>query len=132
MFEAEAEGLRELMAAGAIRVPEVYGCGVRGGESFIEMERLRLGRATAETESRFGKQLAELHRHTQDQFGWTRDNTIGPTPQCNPLSNDWIAFFREHRLGFQLMLAERHGSGEETGALGSQLAEGLSLWREKS
>ncbi|NOR66458.1 MAG: fructosamine kinase family protein, partial [Woeseiaceae bacterium] len=27
MFEAEAEGLRELLAAKAVRVPEVLGCG---------------------------------------------------------------------------------------------------------
>lgn len=121
MFEAEAAGLRELAAAGAVRVPEVYECGVRDGLAFIEMEKLNLERPTAAIEETFGEQLAQLHRRTADRFGWTRDNTIGPTPQINTQSDDWIEFFREHRLGFQLALASRNGYGGELQELGEAL-----------
>ena len=125
MFQAEADGLEELRAAGEVRVPEVIDCGVQSGESFIVMERLRLAPGSRKIERRFGEQLAALHRHTQEQFGWHRDNTIGPTPQINTLCNDWLTFFREHRLRYQLELAERNGYGTDVGELGSRLMERL-------
>ena len=109
MFEAEADGLEELRKANEVRVPEVIDCGVSGGESFLVIERLNLGRASSDTARNFGIQLAKLHRHTQERFGWFRDNTIGPTPQINNYNDDWIEFFREHRLEFQINLAQRNG-----------------------
>jgi fructosamine-3-kinase len=45
----------------------------------------------------------------QTRFGWRRDNTIGDTPQPNPASDNWVAFLREHRLGFQCRLAKCNG-----------------------
>ena len=125
MFEAEAEGLRELSAADAIRVPAVIECGLDNGGAFIAIERLHFEGPTAATETALGEQLAALHRHTRSRHGWHRDNTIGPTPQHNPWSDDWVAFLREHRLGFQLELAARNGYGGDLQALGGQLCEGL-------
>lgn len=125
MFEAEADGLRELEAANAIRVPEVYDCGVAGDESFLEIERFELERPSRAAERKFGQQLADLHRHTADRFGWFRDNTIGPTPQVNQPGDDWVEFFRVHRLGYQLLLADANGYGDEVSSLGRKLSEGL-------
>ena len=125
MFEAEADGLRELQEANAIRVPEVYDCGVSNGESFIEMEKLELGRSSRATEQALGEQLAALHRHTARRFGWYRNNTIGPTPQINEPSDDWIEFFRIHRLGYQLLLADSNGYADELSGLGRQLSDRL-------
>jgi len=109
MFEAEAAGLEALRAAGEIRVPAVIDVGVNAGESFLEIEYLALERPTREATARFGAQLADLHRHTGERFGWIRDNTIGMTPQINDRSDDWIDFYREHRLGYQVALAWRNG-----------------------
>ena len=109
MFAAEAEGLLELAKPGVIRVPEVIDCGVEGDEAFIEIEYLELGRPTRAHQERLGKQLAALHTTTADRFGWHRDNTIGLMPQHNEWSDDWVAFFRERRLGFQLRLAAQNG-----------------------
>jgi len=125
MFRAEADGLRELRSANAIRVPEVVACGVAGNESYIEIERLAFDRPTPATEQALGEQLAELHRHTADQFGWFRDNTIGLTPQKNTQSDNWIDFFREHRLGFQLELAAANGYGDRVTDLGQALSDRL-------
>ncbi|MDH5513031.1 MAG: fructosamine kinase family protein, partial [Gammaproteobacteria bacterium] len=58
---------------------------------------------------RLGRELAQMHRATQKQFGWRHDNTIGSTPQINTPASDWVGFWREHRLGFQLELAARNG-----------------------
>jgi len=125
MFEAEAEGLAELKSTGAIRVPDVADVGITEGQSYISLERLVFSPPTSETERDLGQQLAELHRHTKNQYGWHRDNTIGLTPQHNDQSSDWIEFFREHRLQFQLELAAANGFGDELLELGAQLCEQL-------
>lgn len=109
MFEAEVDGLNELRSAGAVRVPEVIDCGVAGGECYLDLERLHFERPAAGTERRFGEQLANLHRHTRERFGWFRDNTIGLTPQKNDWSEDWVDFFRQYRLRLQLELAAANG-----------------------
>ena len=98
MFEAEADGLRELQSAHAIRVPEVVDCGVRDGRAFLAIERFEFDRPTTSTERKLGEQLAALHRHTERRFGWFRDNTIGLTPQINDWSNDWLEFYRRHQM----------------------------------
>lgn len=125
MFEAEAEGLRELAASGTVRVPEVIDVGVEAGGAYIELERLDLRPAGAECGKTFGRQVADLHRTTVEQFGWTRDNTIGPTAQPNPWTPDWIGFFGKHRLRFQLDLAARNGHGGELQRLGERVIEYL-------
>ena len=107
MFEAEAEGLRELAQTGTVRVPEPLCWGVAAGQAYIVMEYLELG-GSADMAT-FGRQLAAMHRATQERFGWHRDNTIGSTPQPNTPDADWVRFWRERRLGFQLDLAARHG-----------------------
>jgi fructosamine-3-kinase len=125
MFEAEADGLREIGSTQAIRVPEILGCGIENGESFLELERFSFDRATAETEAKLGKQMAKLHLYTAERFGWFRDNTIGPTPQINTWSDDWISFFRVHRLDYQLELATANGYGTAVQERGSKLASNL-------
>jgi len=125
MFEAEADGLRELRSVDAIRVPEILACGIENGRSFLELERFSFDRPTVETETEFGKRLADLHRHTSDRFGWFRDNTIGPTPQINNWSDDWISFFRTHRLEYQLSLAAINGYDVDLEHAGRKLADKL-------
>jgi fructosamine-3-kinase len=122
MFEAEVDGLNEIRATREIRVPEVIDCGVMNGESYLDLERLHFERPSGATEGLLGKQLAKLHRHTQERFGWFRDNTIGLTPQVNTWSGSWISFFREHRLEFQLELAIARGYGADVSRLGKELS----------
>jgi fructosamine-3-kinase len=129
MFEAEAEGLAELKNAGAIRVPEVYDVGTDADSAYIEMERLDLQRGRERDAATLGAGLAALHRHTADLHGWHRDNTIGSTPQHNPQTNDWVAFFRDHRLQFQLDLAARNGYAGELQDRGKRLAGRLELYK---
>ena len=109
MFEAEVDGLDELRKAQEIRVPDVIDCGVESGHAYLVLEHLHMQQPSTETSRQFGHQLARLHRHTADRFGWFRDNTIGPTPQRNDWSGNWIEFFRELRLDFQIQLARRNG-----------------------
>jgi len=121
MFLAEADGLRELAGAGAVRVPNVLGCVSSGNESLLALEWIDFDISDTACERKLGTQLAALHRVTADRFGWHRDNTIGATPQRNTWSDDWVGFFAEHRLGYQLELAARNGFD------GSLQADGLRL-----
>jgi fructosamine-3-kinase len=109
MFEAEAAGLEEIAGSGAIRVPHPICWGASGQAAYLVLEHIAmqpLGNTASET---LGRQLAGMHRHTATQHGWRRDNTIGSTFQGNAQSRDWVAFWREQRLGFQLGLAARNG-----------------------
>jgi protein-ribulosamine 3-kinase len=123
MFEAEAEGLNELAGANAIRVPRPVCWGTAGGSAYIVMEYLDLGGGGRGSLDAFGAQLAALHRATSARYGWHRDNTIGSTPQINTQSDDWVSFWREHRLGFQLELAARHGHRGRLQQRGAELME---------
>jgi fructosamine-3-kinase len=107
MFEAEADGLRDIDATGTIRVPRPICHGVSGSRAYLVLEHIELGGGGSETE--LGRRLAKLHAAPRAHYGWRRDNTIGSTPQPNPEGDDWVAFLREHRLGFQCRLAKRNG-----------------------
>jgi fructosamine-3-kinase len=64
-----------------------------------------------------------MHRITRPAFGWVRDNTIGSTPQINTPADDWIGFWRDRRLRFQLELAVRNGAGGSLQAGGERLLD---------
>jgi fructosamine-3-kinase len=107
MFEAEADGLRELAAADAIRVPRPLVAGIAAKYAFLVTEHLVFeGRCDPR---RLGEDLASLHRHAGTAHGWHRDNTIGSTPQHNATCSRWRDFWRERRLLPQLERAERNG-----------------------
>ena len=125
MFAAEAEGLSEIAAANAVRVPEVLAVGQTADTAFLALQWLPFERPGKTCEQRFGEQLATMHRTTRDRFGWHRDNTIGLTPQRNSWSADWQEFFREYRLGFQLELAAKNGYTGELQQQGAHLLKRL-------
>jgi protein-ribulosamine 3-kinase len=75
------------------------------------LEWIPFDHSSAVAQARLGEQLALQHRRTAPAFGWARDNTIGSTPQVNTRTTDWVEFFREHRLRYQLDLAARGGHG---------------------
>ena len=124
MFEAEAAGLEALRDTGEIRVPEVLDFGIDRGNSFIVLEFLEFEPASGDSPRLIGQRLARLHRHTAARFGWHRDNTIGPTPQINTWNDDWVAFYREHRLEYQVRLAR--ANGYDLSRAGTRLGRSLS------
>jgi len=109
MLEAEADGLRELARARAIRVPGPVACGDAGGVAFLALEWLDI--AGGGRDAALGAGLAQLHRTTAQAHGWYRDNTIGTTQQDNACTDNWATFFRDRRIAPQLALAARNGHG---------------------
>lgn len=108
-FEAEAEGLESLRAAGGVAVPKVIARGCAGDTAWLALEWVELGGRSGTAQRRLGKGLATQHRATRERFGWHRHNTIGATPQRNTPAEDWLDFFRRERLEFQLELATQNG-----------------------
>ena len=128
MFAAEAEGLSEIAATGAIRTPKVIALGESEATAFLALEWLNLDRASAATDSLCGQQLAELHRHSKTRHGWHRSNTIGLTPQINSWNDNWVDFFREHRLHYQLRLAADNGFNRELQMVGARLMKRMPVY----
>ena len=119
MFIAETAGLDAIAATNTLRVPRTIAHGIAGDQSYLVLAYLELGsRGNAHL---LGERLAALHRCTANQFGFAGDNFIGTTLQPNTRTNDWIGFWRQNRLGFQLQLAAKNGYGGRLQILGERL-----------
>ena len=123
MFTAERAGLEAIAATKTVRVPQPIAHGTAGKHAFLVLEYLELrGNGNARL---LGEQLAALHRVQSHQFGFQQDNFLGETLQPNVWLSDWIAFWREQRLGFQLDLAAHNGYGGKLQEMGHRLMERL-------
>ncbi len=126
MFEAEADGLREIINTNSIRAPKPLCSVVSGNNSYLVMEYISLERAPSD--KLLGQQLATMHQHLKPKFGWNQDNTIGSTPQSNTKHTDWQTFWRYERLEFQLDLAQKKGISHQIFDAGMQLADNLKFF----
>jgi fructosamine-3-kinase len=130
MFQAEAAGLEEIALSGAIRAPRVICCGVLDTQSYLVLENLALSGGQPGSATKLGQQLAMMHKvssHNKrsNQFGWSQNNTIGLTTQINTPTVNWIDFWREQRLGFQLDLAKQNGAEPSLYLKGKKLLNNL-------
>jgi fructosamine-3-kinase len=98
----EAFMLRELRAKSNLPVPEVY----YSGDGLLIMEWLLSGSSiTPQVQHHAAELLADLHAQPFDTFGYSQDTLIGPLHQPNPQSDDWVTFFRDHRLMYMAQQA---------------------------
>lgn len=131
MFEAEADGLRELGQCRSIRIPKPLCWGIAGNDAYLVMEYLNLGGSgNAWT---FGEALADMHGIAQNKgdkpsYGWFRENTIGSTAQINEYEEDWHTFWLKHRLGFQLDMARKKGADSHFLRQGEKLKNSLGAF----
>ena len=108
-FQAEAEALKEIQKTCTIQVPQVVALGYSGSGSFLVLSFIQEGASTKQGNSQLGLELAGLHKIRQPFFGWKMNNCIGATPQPNPETENWIEFYRSHRLEHQFKLARENG-----------------------
>lgn len=108
-FDAEANGLRALRESCAtLQVPTVVAHGSEA-PAFLILEDLGNGQRTRDFDEILGRGLAELHRRGAPQHGFDADNFCGLTPQVNTWSSNWIDFYAERRLGYQIARAAAAG-----------------------
>jgi len=99
MFHAEYTALTALRDAEGIRVPAP----IVAEDDFIVLEAYESGPPNPLWQEQLGRGLAALHRATTvDEPGFPIDNYIGLTPQPNDALPDWVTFWRERRLRWQL------------------------------
>lgn len=123
MFIAEAAGLESMAETNTIRVPKPICYGTAGNQSYLVLEYLQLG--GGHSIEQLGEQLAAMHRYTTRQFGFHINNTIGATHQDNTPHDDWISFWQQCRLGYQLTLANKNGCGLRLLNQGDKILESI-------
>lgn len=101
-FKAEADALDLLRQQSHIKIPTVLAYdNIKNFGAFLILEWLPLRKPNAACQAALGHGLALLHQNiTSKQFGLSFDNAIGATPQINSQTNDWVAFFQNHRFGY--------------------------------
>jgi fructosamine-3-kinase len=131
MFAAEALGLQEMYATQTITVPQPVCWGTANNSSFIVLQWLDLGIGSNSSWTTMGQQLAAMHQVVTNQgFGWSRNNTIGSTPQINSGMDNWADFFAQQRIGYQLKLAQRRGGNfPETNRVVDAVRAQLADWQ---
>lgn len=101
LFEAEYRALQLLGEPSVIRVPRP----LTVGPGYLVMEAFSRGRPASDWQEQLGRRLARLHQATRrDGYGFDSDNYLGTTPQPNGPSAEWVDFWRDRRLGWQLTL----------------------------
>lgn len=105
MFEREAEGLHALSVPGGARIPEPY----IFDTNFLLLEYLEQVPRQKGYWRILGRQLAAIHQHTREKFGFLKDNYVGRTEQPNIQTTDGYRFYAEQRLNYQAELAGRKG-----------------------
>lgn len=90
---AEAQMLRAIAAAGA-PAPAVFGA----DDTALAMEIAADDDSVHDAWADLGKALATLHRARGPRYGWPEDYAFGPLDIPNSWTDDWPAFWAEHRL----------------------------------
>ena len=128
MFAAELAGLREIIDSRTVRAPSPICCGSTHGYAYLVLEYIAHGRPSEHSMEQLGMDLARMHEVHGKHYGWSRDNTIGSTPQINTVSDNWIDFWRTQRLQFQLSLAADSGYGGSLQRKGEVLLADLNAF----
>jgi len=131
MFEMEVNGLNELKKPSSIRVPETICFGATQSHAYIVLQMIQLDHGEPSSEEKLGIQLAQLHKNTQNEFGWEFDNYIGLTKQVNSPTDDWVEFYRNNRLEFQMRLAHQNGMQRSILKLADSLCENLEIFFDR-
>jgi len=109
VFAAEADGLEALGRCEAFAVPRVVAQSQDAGHAVLLLEHLKLCRPDSRAGAALGEALAQLHAIRGGDFGWSRDNYIGASPQANEAQAHWPIFFARNRLAPQFATAAANG-----------------------
>jgi len=103
IVECEVHGLQELKKASVIKIPNIIGY----NNNWIILELISQGTQNNEIWERFGREFAKLHKFRGKFYGFYEDNYIGATRQINNQKKNWVEFYFQKRIKYQITLAER-------------------------
>ncbi|XP_077474592.1 ketosamine-3-kinase isoform X1 [Stigmatopora argus] len=147
MFDGEMASLEAILKTGTIKVPEplkVIELDTGGGCAFV-MEHLEM-RGLNKYSKQLGEQMADLHLHNKrqfekvseeqqtvgkgtgqsegsyvDQFGFSTATCCGFIAQDNTWQEDWVTFYTQQKLEFQLNMLEKSNGDREARELWAAL-----------
>ncbi len=108
MFRTEVLGLELLRRANCLTLPQVIGQDFRDDKAYLILEFIKSAPRAKDYWLHFGQSLAQLHSHTDKEFGLEFDNYIGSQPQRNARHREGTNFFIEERLKVQAGKALYH------------------------
>jgi protein-ribulosamine 3-kinase len=114
LFESEAKSMELLRATNTLTVPTVYGYGQLSDGAFLMIDLIKPAEKAPNYWEHLGQQLATLHMHTQENFGFPFDNYFGAILQKNTPMANGVQFYIEQRL--QPIVALAHEKGHLTAA----------------
>jgi fructosamine-3-kinase len=98
-YRTEANGLRWLAEARALRVPKVIAQSEAGDPvAFLVLEHMARTAPALDYDEALGEGLAAQHAAGAPRFGFDEDNEIGSLPQSNRAHETWAAFYAEERV----------------------------------
>ena len=100
MFEVEAKGLELIRKSNTIYTPNL----IAYDNHFLMTEFIEKASPTHSLWEEFGRNLSELHKVSNIDFGLDHDNFIGSLLQKNNQQPNWIDFFINQRLIQQLSI----------------------------
>ncbi|MFO7869723.1 MAG: fructosamine kinase family protein [Bacteroidales bacterium] len=103
MLIKEGHGLQELALAKSIHIPKV----IDVTEDFLLLEYIEQGIRDTHFFAEFGASLANMHTYTSETCGFYEDNYLGYSYQKNTLSTNWVDFYVNNRLFFQIELMKQ-------------------------
>lgn len=109
LFEKEAIGLKAMRDTRAIDVPDVLGFGAFENNTYLVLEYKEQGRMSQKFWEKFGQELAAMHQHSRQNFGFYQDNYIGSLPQYNTPELTASEFYIRQRLQPQFNMAKDRG-----------------------
>lgn len=125
LFESEAHSLRRISETQTLIVPSPLAVGETTSQAWLLMNHLEFGSKGDDRQR--GRDLAFLHQQIEphNKFGWDQDNYIGHTLQKNSWQYDWLTFYGQYRLQFQLDLARENGASPHLYEQGLAVIEAL-------
>lgn len=101
----EANGLKELSKSKTIIIPNV----IKITDNILVLSYIRPGSPSGNFQKKLGSIIANLHMVTSTHFGFYEDNYIGSSFQKNTSNDNWIDFYINNRLDYQIELVKRNG-----------------------
>ncbi len=105
-LDLEGWMLKYLARHSSLPVPDVIFC---APEILVMTHVPDCNALSAEAERQAAEAIAALHSVTAPRYGLERDTQIGPLHQPNTQEDDWLTFFREHRLLYMAGAALEEG-----------------------
>lgn len=122
---SELDGITALAESNTIRVPRPFLLESIDQVSVLVVEFIELDRPRYQYQM-LASQLHAMHSQHGAYFGWHRDNYIGQSRQVNTKCENWLEFFVNHRLIYQLELAFKNGHLKKIQSLVEQVPDAVA------